>query len=84
MGPLTLTGTNTYLVGEPAYVIDPGPAEEVHLARVLEAAERRGGIAGIALTHRHLDHAEGVPFLRERSGAQVAAGPMPPSEPGAF
>ncbi len=84
MGPLTLTGTNTYLVGEPAYVIDPGPAEEAHLERVLEAAERRGGIAGIALTHRHLDHAEGVPFLRERSSAPVAAGPMPPSEPGTF
>jgi glyoxylase-like metal-dependent hydrolase (beta-lactamase superfamily II) len=84
VGPLTLTGTNTYLIGDPAYVIDPGPADEVHLERVLEAAERYGGIAGIALTHRHLDHAEGVPFLRERSGARVAAGPMPPSEPGAF
>jgi glyoxylase-like metal-dependent hydrolase (beta-lactamase superfamily II) len=81
---LTLSGTNTYLIGEPAYVIDPGPADEGHLERVLEAADRRGGIAGIALTHRHLDHAEGVPFLRERSGAPVAAGPLPPAEPGAF
>jgi glyoxylase-like metal-dependent hydrolase (beta-lactamase superfamily II) len=83
-GPLTLSGTNTYLIAEPAYVIDPGPADGTHLERVLDAANRRGGIAGIALTHRHLDHAGGVAFLRERTDAPLAAGPMPPAEPGAF
>jgi glyoxylase-like metal-dependent hydrolase (beta-lactamase superfamily II) len=82
--PLTLSGTNTYLIGEPAFVIDPGPAEEQHLKRVLAAAERRGGVAGIVLTHRHLDHAGGVTFLRERGQAPLAAGPQPPREPGVF
>ena len=72
-GPLTLSGTNTYLVGEPAWVIDPGPADRGHLERVWRAAGTRGGIAGIVLTHRHLDHSEGAPVLRERSGARLAA-----------
>jgi len=83
-GPLTLSGTNTYLVGEPAYVIDPGPADAEHLARVLEAGERRGGIAAIVLTHRHLDHAGGVALVRERTGASLAASPVPDSAAGAF
>ena len=31
-GPLTLSGTNTWIVGrDPAYVVDPGPALEEHL-----------------------------------------------------
>jgi glyoxylase-like metal-dependent hydrolase (beta-lactamase superfamily II) len=76
-GPLTLSGTNTYLAGRPAWVIDPGPAEPQHLERVWSEAEARGGIAGVALTHRHLDHAESAPVLSERSGAPLAAGPPP-------
>jgi glyoxylase-like metal-dependent hydrolase (beta-lactamase superfamily II) len=73
-GPLTLSGTNTWLIGSPAWVIDPGPAEAGHVERVWEAAQGRGGIAGIALTHNHLDHSESVPELRRRCGAPVAAG----------
>ena len=38
-GPMTLEGTNTYLVGrDPAIVIDPGPAHEGHIAAVRAAA----------------------------------------------
>jgi glyoxylase-like metal-dependent hydrolase (beta-lactamase superfamily II) len=73
-GPLTLSGTNTWIVGEPAWVIDPGPADPGHVSRVVAEAERRGGVAGIALTHGHVDHAAAVPELRERFGAPVAAG----------
>ena len=83
-GPLTLSGTNTYVIGAPAYVIDPGPDDAEHLERVWRVAEGRGGIAGIALTHRHLDHAGGADWLRERSGAPLAAGVMPATEPGPF
>ncbi len=61
---MTLEGTNTYVLGEgPAYVIDPGPADEAHVAAVRAAAERRGGIGGVLLTHSHADHAEAAPLL---------------------
>lgn len=54
---MTLTGTNTYVVGEsPAYVIDPGPGDEGHVAAVRAEAERRGSLGGILLTHSHDDH----------------------------
>jgi glyoxylase-like metal-dependent hydrolase (beta-lactamase superfamily II) len=56
--PLTLTGTNTWLVGrDPCWVIDPGPDLAEHVRAVLEAAARRGGVGGVALTHGHGDHA---------------------------
>jgi glyoxylase-like metal-dependent hydrolase (beta-lactamase superfamily II) len=53
--PLTLGGTNTWLVG--GWVVDPGPADPGHLAAVREAA---GSIEGVVLTHSHLDHSEGA------------------------
>jgi glyoxylase-like metal-dependent hydrolase (beta-lactamase superfamily II) len=61
---MTLEGTNTYVVGrDPAYVIDPGPDDGAHLATVRAAAQERGGIAGVLLTHSHADHSAGVPAL---------------------
>jgi glyoxylase-like metal-dependent hydrolase (beta-lactamase superfamily II) len=61
---MTLEGTNTYVVGsKPAYVIDPGPADESHLEAVRAAALDRGGIAGVLLTHSHADHSAAVPML---------------------
>lgn len=70
-GPMTLSGTNTYVVGSsPAWVIDPGPADEGHIAEVRDVAESRGGIGGVLLTHSHLDHNEGVGML----GAGLAFG----------
>ena len=94
-GPMTLAGTNTYLVGRsPAYVIDPGPADEAHVAAVRAAGEGRGGIAGIALTHSHSDHsaavaALGAPLLwgqvsegDEAGGILVAEAPQPPARIG--
>ena len=63
-GPMTLAGTNTYVVGrEPAWVIDPGPADRDHIDRMLGLAEERGGIGGVVLTHSHLDHNAGVEML---------------------
>jgi glyoxylase-like metal-dependent hydrolase (beta-lactamase superfamily II) len=72
-GPLTLSGTNTWLIGEPAWLVDPGPAHPEHVARVIAAVEARGGLSGIALTHSHVDHAEAVPQLRQRFDVPVAA-----------
>ena len=69
--PMTLEGTNTYIVGEgPVYVIDPGPADSDHLAAVRAEADRRGGIEGVILTHDHFDHSEGVDAL----GAPLLSG----------
>ena len=66
-GPMTLEGTNTYVVGAaPAYVIDPGPAIDSHIAAVRDAGAERGGIAGALLTHSHADHSAGVELLGAR------------------
>ena len=61
---MTLAGTNTYLVGAaPCWVIDPGPNDPHHIAAVRDAAESRGGIAAVVLTHSHADHSAGVETL---------------------
>ncbi len=76
-GPLTLDGTNTWVVGrDPAWVVDPGPALPEHLDAVAAVVADRGGAGGIALTHHHLDHTEAVEPLRERLGG-VPVGPGP-------
>jgi glyoxylase-like metal-dependent hydrolase (beta-lactamase superfamily II) len=49
-------------------VIDPGPAIDAHLDAVAAAAEAQGGAAGVAITHDHEDHVEGLEALRERIG----------------
>lgn len=62
--PMTLAGTNTYLVGsDPAVVIDPGPADRAHVDAILARAEDRGGLGGAMLTHAHLDHAGALELL---------------------
>src|SRR4051795_9453586 len=59
--PMTLDGTNTYVVGrDPAVVIDPGPDDERHIEAVRKAAEARGGIGPVLLTHDDPDHLAGV------------------------
>lgn len=68
-GPFTLEGTNTWIVGrDPAWVVDPGPLLDEHLAAVAAEVRRRGGAGGIALTHDHADHAESVAALGEELG----------------
>jgi glyoxylase-like metal-dependent hydrolase (beta-lactamase superfamily II) len=77
-GPMTLEGTNTYVVGrDPAVVIDPGPADADHIDAVRQAAEARGGIGTVLLTHGHGDHSDGVAALgiepaRPHDGETVA------------
>jgi len=70
-GPFTLSGTNTWVIGrDPAWIVDPGPALPAHLDAVAAAVSARGGAGGIAVTHDHPDHVEGLPGLRERLGGQ--------------
>jgi glyoxylase-like metal-dependent hydrolase (beta-lactamase superfamily II) len=71
--PLTLDGTNTYVVA--GWVVDPGPDDEAHLAAVLDAAG--GAPTGIVLTHGHFDHAAGAGRLA------AMAGGIPIRHPGA-
>lgn len=73
--PLTLDGTNTWLLGrDPCWIVDAGPALPDHVTAVAEAARRRGGAAGIVLTHDHGDHVEGAPALSAAlGGIPVAA-----------
>ena len=73
-GPLTLTGTNTWIVGrDPCWVVDPGPALTGHVDDVFEEAGRRGGAGGLLLTHDHQDHAEAAPELARRLGVPIIA-----------
>lgn len=74
--PMTLEGTNTFVVAEPGAatvaVIDPGPPDPGHVRRVLDACAGRP-VELILLTHTHIDHAEGTAAFAERTGAPVAA-----------
>lgn len=69
-GPKTLEGTNTWVLDHDggAWVVDPGPDLDAHLDAVAAIVASRGGLRGIALTHRHDDHADGVAGLLRRSG----------------
>jgi glyoxylase-like metal-dependent hydrolase (beta-lactamase superfamily II) len=77
-GPMTLEGTNTWLLAEPgspdAVVVDPGPDDAGHLAAVLRVAADAGlTVREILLTHGHPDHAEGARTFAGLTGAPVRA-----------
>ena len=72
--PMTLDGTNTWLIGDlggAIIVIDPGPDDDAHLRAIIETAQ--GRVTQILLTHGHPDHAEGARHLHEMTGADVRA-----------
>jgi glyoxylase-like metal-dependent hydrolase (beta-lactamase superfamily II) len=78
--PMTLDGTNTYVVA--GWVIDPGPDDDAHLRAVLDAAG--GAIDGIVLTHDHFDHAAGVARLAALAGGVPVSHPGSGDAPGPF
>jgi glyoxylase-like metal-dependent hydrolase (beta-lactamase superfamily II) len=78
--PMTLEGTNTYVVA--GWVIDPGPEEQRHLEAVLAAAPRP--IEGIVLTHAHADHAEGAERLAQMAGGVPVRHPGGGDDAGPF
>lgn len=83
-GPMTLDGTNTWVLREPgsdlALVVDPGPQDEGHLARVLAAVHATGArVAEVLLTHGHLDHSEGAVRFAELCGDGVPVRALDPA-----
>ena len=65
----TLYGTGTYIVGRGnVAVIDPGPADEAHIAAILRATAGET-ITHMLVTHTHMDHSPGCKLLAEHTDA---------------
>jgi glyoxylase-like metal-dependent hydrolase (beta-lactamase superfamily II) len=74
-GPMTLSGTNTYVIGSgTAYVVDPGPDMEEHIQDVMQLLRHSSSKpAGILLTHGHADHTGGARALSQALAIPVWA-----------
>ena len=79
-GPMTFTGTCTYVVGRGRVaVIDPGPDSPEHLSALL-AALAGETVTHVAVTHTHRDHSPGARALKAATGAAiVGCGPPRPA-----
>lgn len=76
--PMTLDGTNTYVVMPPgagvALVVDPGPDEAGHLDDVQGVLSREDAdVVGVVATHHHADHAAACRRWAGLWGAPVMA-----------
>ncbi|PJI93786.1 MBL fold metallo-hydrolase [Luteimicrobium subarcticum] len=84
-GPMTLDGTNTYVLRTPGaagcVVVDPGPDDAAHLDAVAHVVLE--GCVAVLLTHRHADHSAGAATLAERLGVPVRAALPDLCSPGA-
>lgn len=70
-GPMTLDGTNSYLLAGSGglVVVDPGPDDEHHLRALAD----EGDVQLILITHRHADHTAGAARFAAMTGAPVRA-----------
>ena len=72
--PMTLDGTNTWVLREPdrhrSVVVDPGPLDPGHLARLTQLA---APVSVVLLTHGHADHSEAARAFAEQVGCGVRA-----------
>jgi glyoxylase-like metal-dependent hydrolase (beta-lactamase superfamily II) len=85
--PMTLDGTNTYVIAPAgsgdAVVVDPGPEEPEHLARVEEVlSDADAQVRSIVVTHHHLDHAAAAAGWATRFGCPVVASTVDVAGPG--
>jgi glyoxylase-like metal-dependent hydrolase (beta-lactamase superfamily II) len=76
--PMTLDGTNTYVLGlsgsGEALVVDPGPPDADHHARVRAVlADLDAEVRAIVLTHHHADHAEAAAAWAAHHRCEVVA-----------
>jgi glyoxylase-like metal-dependent hydrolase (beta-lactamase superfamily II) len=80
-GMMTGPGTNTYLVGgDELAVIDPGPAIDSHIEKILAFPN----IRWILCTHTHLDHSPAAAAIKKATGAKVLGRPAPNGQDASF
>ena len=67
----TFHGTNTYILGHGSVgIVDPGPPDEAHIARLREVlAEKGEEVSHIIVTHTHKDHSPGVQLMKQWTDA---------------
>ncbi|RAV09130.1 MBL fold metallo-hydrolase [Mycolicibacterium sp. GF69] len=72
-GLMTLEGTNTWVLRGPGsdemVVVDPGPDDDEHIARIAEL----GTIPLVLISHKHEDHTGAIDKIVDRTGAVVRA-----------
>jgi glyoxylase-like metal-dependent hydrolase (beta-lactamase superfamily II) len=76
-GPMSLDGTNSYLLADPSpvasggrvVVVDPGPLDEGHLTALAAA----GTVELVLITHWHPDHTAASEWFHRMTGAPVRA-----------
>jgi glyoxylase-like metal-dependent hydrolase (beta-lactamase superfamily II) len=69
-GMMTGAGTNTYVLGTRDFiVIDPGPADDLHISRVLEITQ--GRIGAVVATHTHPDHSPAAVAIAKKTHAAL-------------
>lgn len=76
--PMTLDGTNTYVLAAPeadaTIVVDPGPDIAAHRVAVQGAIGVRD-VAAVVLTHHHVDHAEAAHWAQAWGAPAFAFSP---------
>jgi glyoxylase-like metal-dependent hydrolase (beta-lactamase superfamily II) len=70
-GIMTLDGTNTWVLRGPGsdevVVVDPGPDDAEHLARIAPV----GAVSLVLISHKHEDHTGGIDTIVDLTGATV-------------
>src|SRR5258707_6237168 len=67
--PFTFKGTLSYIIGRgKVAIVDPGPADEPHMAALLDAV-RGETVTHIIITHTHRDHSPGAAPVKAATGA---------------
>lgn len=79
-GPFTFKGTVSYIVGRgQVAIIDPGPADDAHVAALLDAV-RDETVTHIIVTHTHRDHSPAAARVKAATGAKTyGEGPHRPA-----
>jgi glyoxylase-like metal-dependent hydrolase (beta-lactamase superfamily II) len=80
--PFTYKGTLSYILGRGhVAILDPGPEDEQHIARLLDAV-RDETVTHVFVTHTHRDHSPAAAHIKAATGAiLVAEGPHRAARP---